>query len=77
MTVQAKSGFMMQNVPFRNLTDISHWGARAMHAFAGYSIFIVIIIIIKLRVVFAGRVQLFGRILASSVTSGQQNECRM
>jgi hypothetical protein len=44
-----------------------------MHAFAGCAF---LIVILKLRVVFACRVQHFGRILACSATSGQSDDFR-
>jgi len=47
--------------------------ARAMHAFAGCAF---LIVILKLRVDFARRVQHFGRILACFATSGQNDDLR-
>jgi hypothetical protein len=56
-----KSGFIQQNVlhRYQSLKE-----SRAMHAFAGFNFFVAIV---KLRVVFADRVQLFGHILACFV----------
>lgn len=47
--------------------------ARAMHAFTGCTF---LIVILKLRVDFARRVQHFGRILACFATSGQNDDLR-
>lgn len=62
-----KSGSIQQNVLHRYQ---SLKKARAMHAFTGFNFFFVAIV--KLRVVFAGRVQLFDRILACAVPAASK-----